>query len=115
MDELDRRLFLSNLAKATFIAQAATIPLLDGLDLPPAKEVSIPPMWLRTMYMRKEYDFEKDGDKILLALRFVKPDRLAGSALPYRKHAVAMILPKDTPTPGLDLLSLLLQGIHDAD
>ena len=108
---MDRREFLKNLAISTSIAQAATIPLLDGLDLPPAKEVSIPPMWLRTMYMRKEYDFERDGDKILLALRFAKLDHFARSSVPYKKHAIAIILPKDTPTPGLDALSLLLQGI----
>jgi hypothetical protein len=112
---MNRREFLKNLSISTAITPGGLIPILDGLTLPPIEEISLDPQWTRTFYLRTEYDFDRMSDKYIIACRFAPMKDWSKGTITFRKHAVGFYLPEGTPTPGLNALSLLLQGIKDAD
>lgn len=112
---MDRRDFLKQIGIGIAIGEMHTLPILEGLDLPKMEQVDLSPMWVRSMHLRSEYDMSRQADKYLLSIRYAPLKDWSRHQITFKKHALGFYLPKDTPTPGLNALSLLMQGIRHAD
>jgi len=92
------------------------IPVLDGLSVPKIGEtigeVGIGPAWVREMSIARADDWDRMCDSYRISIRIAPEKNWHRSEVRFEKFAVMFYLPYGTPTPGLNALALLMQGIN---
>ena len=84
-------------------------------DLPEFKngdDISVHPHLVRSLGIRRENDFDRMCDKIIVSWRYGDLSHMNRSGIMFEKEFAGMFLPENEPTPGLDLLAEIIRRIN---